>query len=192
MLGIKRSALAVALSLLVLGGGQAAAQEVPSNSPLADGKLSKKELAAFVLTAEQQLTLLAETATKEYLPVIEGQGVTQPQAWMLMKDGETVKRIDLKGQAEGAPSEIQAIMYGAAIKSLARRGLINAAAVLYSGQVNEGDETQALIIEHEHRLGVSANKVVGYVKENGVIVWGKPVTVKKPFEWFYDAKKDPS
>lgn len=192
MLRIKQAALAVSFSILALSGGQVIAQEDLSDSPLADGKLSEQELAAFVLTAEKQLTLLAETATEEYLPVLETGGTKMPRAWMLMQDGETVKRINLDGQAEGAPPKIRAVMYRAAIKSLARRGLINAAAILYAGQMTEGDDAEALVIEHEHRLGVSANKVVGYVKENDVIVWGKPVTVKKPFDWFYDAKKDPS
>lgn len=190
MFDIKKHVLAATFTVFALGGAHALAQD----APLADGKLSKQELAAILLTAEQQLTLLAETATKKYLPVIQEEGINMPKAWMLMEDGETVKGISLQGQAEGAPPEIRIVMYRSAIKSLARRGLINAAAILYAGAVTENDDTKALVIEHEHRLGVSANKVVGYRKDKDRIVWGEPFTEKKPFEWFYEAKvtKNPS
>jgi hypothetical protein len=107
---------------------------------------------------------------------------------MLMKDGETVKRINIDAQAVGMPAVAQLKMYRAAIKSIAQRGQINAAAILYTGRVSEGNETEVLVIEHEHRLGVSSNKVIGYEIRNGAISWAEPVSQEKPFEWFYEGK----
>ncbi len=191
MFRLRKHTFAAIISIFALGGTGALAQ-TPEQSPLADGELSKQELAAIITLAEQQLTQLADAATKEYLPVIQRDQAKMPQAWMLMEDGETVKRINLDDQTDGAPPAVRIVMYRAALKSLARRGLINAGAILYAGPVSEDNNADALVIEHEHRLGVSANKVVGYRLEEDKVVWGKPVTDTKPFEWFYDAKKDPS
>ena len=111
-----------------------------------------------------------------------------PAAWLLMKDGKTVKRINSDGQAQGIPAAGRIKMYRAAIKAVAQGGAINAAMILYTGRINEDSDTQALVIEHEHRLGVSANKVVGYEVQSGQILWGEPVTQSKPYEWFYTEK----
>jgi len=183
---------AATFSLFAFGWAGAAAQAIPADSPLADGEISQEEMAVILATAEQQLTLLVETATEEYLPNIQQNEVAAPAAWMLMKDGETVKRINIDSQAKGVPPAVRVVMYRAAIKSVAQRGMINAAAILYAGSLSESDDTEALVIEHEHRLGVSANKVIGFKSEHGNVIWGKPVTDKKPFDWFYSQKKDAS
>jgi len=192
MFKIRNYIFAATFSLFAFGWAGAAAQAIPADSPLADGEISQEEMAVILATAEQQLTRLVDAATQQYLPTIQGGGRMQPMAWMLMKDGETVKRINIDGQAEGAPPELRIVMYRAAIKSVAQRGLINAAAILYAGQVSDTDNTQALVVEHEHRLGVSGHKVVGFKQEQGEVVWGKPVTDKKPFDWFYSEKKGAS
>lgn len=105
-----------------------------------------------------------------------------------MKDGKTVKRISLGEEGERVPAAAQIYMYRAAIKAIARQGEINAAAILYTGRLSKEDDTEVLVVEHEHRLGVSGNKVVAYALENGALKWSEPVTQKKPFEWFYDSK----
>lgn len=184
--------LAALLSLSVLSPVVSTAKELPEDSPLADGELSEDEVGVVLGTAQQQLVRLSETATEAYEPTIEDEKTPMPAAWMLMKDGETIKRINIDDQAQGIPAAARIKMYRAAIKSIARRGHISAAAILYTGRANETSDTEVLVVEHEHRLGVSGNKVIGYEKRDGTISWAKPVTKKKPFEWFYDDKENNS
>ena len=109
-----------------------------------------------------------------------------PAAWMLLDDGETVKRINIDGQTEQAPANVRILMYRAALKSIARRGKINAAVILYTGKVKEGEQAAALVIEHEHRLGISGNKIIPYTIEDGNVKYSQAVTKEKPFQMFYD------
>jgi hypothetical protein len=182
-------ALAALLSLSMLAPAVSMANELPEDGPLADGELSEEEVAVVLGTAQQQLIRLSEAATEAYERVIKNDDPGTPAAWMLMKDGETIKRIDIDDQAQDIPAAARIKMYRAAIKSIARRGHISAAAILYTGRANEQSDTRVLVIEHEHRLGVSANKVIGYEAGNGKISWAESVTRKKPFEWFYDDKE---
>ncbi|MCD1630036.1 MULTISPECIES: hypothetical protein [Marinobacter] len=184
----RKHALAATFSLFALGATHSLAEGLPQDGPLSDGKISEDELGVVILSAQQQLIRLSEAATKEYQSAILEPGANTPKAWMLMKDGETVKRINIDAQAVGMPAVAQLKMYRAAIKSIAQRGQINAAAILYTGRVSEGNETEVLVIEHEHRLGVSSNKVIGYEIRNGAISWAEPVSQEKPFEWFYEGK----
>lgn len=163
---------------------------VHANDSATDEESAKKELAFILTAAREQLVNLVAEATEEYEPDLLGSEEVMPAAWMLMKDGETVKRINMDGQAVGAPPSVKLLMYRAAIKSIAQRKQIVAAAILYAGQLHEGDETKALVIEHEHMVGVSGHKVVGYEVEGGEIVWGEPVSHKKPFQWFYEGKPE--
>ena len=192
MFRIRKHALAATFSLFALGASVSFAQGLPKDGPLADGEISKDELAVILATAQQQLIHLSDEATAEYEAIIRDAEPNMPAAWMLMKDGETVKRINMDSQAEGVPASARIVMYRAALKSIARKGEINAGAILYTGRLNEETDTEVLVIEHEHRLGVSGNKVIGYELEEGDISWAAPVTQKKPFEWFYDAKKGDS
>jgi len=145
---------------------------VHANDSATDEESAKKELAFILTAAREQLVNLVTEATEEYEPDLLGSAEVMPAAWMLMKDGETVKRINMDGQAVGAPPSVELLMYRAAVKSIAQRKQIVAAAILYAGQIHEGDETKALVIEHEHMVGVSGHKVVGYEVEGGEIVWG--------------------
>ncbi|MFV8571069.1 hypothetical protein ACNQ6O_07645 [Marinobacter sp. SBS5] len=192
MFGIRKHALAATFSLFALGASVSLAQGLPESGPLADGKISEEELAGILVTAQNQLIRLSDAATSDYQSVILNAEPNMPAAWMLMKDGETVKRLNLDRQVEGMPATAKIAVYRAAFKSVARKGEINAAAILYTGRLNEGSDTEVLVIEHEHRLGVSGNKVIGYEVEGGDIAWAKPVTQQKPFQWFYDAKDDAS
>src|SRR5699024_4811959 len=90
-----------------------------------------------------------------------------PSAWMLLEDGKSTKRISLDEQAADAPAQIRILMYRAALKSVAQRGKIHAAAILYTGRLKEGSDEQALVIEYEHRLGISGNKVIPYKVTDG-------------------------
>ena len=184
----RKQAIAAALGVSIFISGGSWGQGLPQSGPLSDGKVTEEEIGMFIVGAQQQLIHLSDTATKEYNESILGSGATMPAAWMLMKDGETVKRINIDGQAYGMPAAAQLKMYRAAIKSIARRGQINAAAILYTGRISENSDTEVLVIEHEHRLGVSSNKVIGYKIRNGSISWAEPVSQEKPFEWFYDGK----
>ena len=81
-------------------------------------------------------------------------------------------------------------MYRAALKSVARRGKIHAAAILYTGKLREGSDDEALVVEYEHRLGIAGNKVIPYLIENGKVAYSEPVTSEKPFQIFYDSKAE--
>jgi hypothetical protein len=69
---------------------------------------------------------------------------------------------------------------------VARRGQINAAVIMYTGKLNEDTAMDAIVIEHEHRLGISGNKVVPYEVEAGKVSYFQSVTKEKPFMIFYD------
>ena len=187
MFSRKHRALVAAFTLTSLWSLPASGQDVAFD-PLADGQLTDEELGVVVASAQQQLIGLTEKATEAYQEEITDDQPNMPAAWLLMKDGKTVKRINIDGQAQGIPASGRIKMYRAAIKAVAQGGAINAAMILYTGRINEDSDTQALVIEHEHRLGVSANKVVGYEVQSGQILWGEPVTQSKPYEWFYTEK----
>lgn len=192
MLEFKKIVAAAMLSLTFMGSTAAFAQDIPEDSPLADGKISEDELAVILATAQKQMIRLSDAASDEYRSELLDDKPNMPAAWMLMKDGETVKRINIDSQVGEVPATTRLVMYRAAIKSIARRGEVNAAAILYTGRVSEDSDTEALVIEHERRLGVSAHKVIGYELEGNEISWAEPVTRKKPFEWFYGDKKSDS
>jgi len=155
----------------------------------AESEEVKKQMAVAVAQAKAQLVHLMSQSTEEYQSRLLKSEDPSPAAWMLMKDGDTVKKINMGSAAVDAPKSIKLMMYRAAIKSVAQRKQILAAAILYSGQLSEGNRATALVIEHEHMVGVSGHKVVGYEVSDGKVLWGEPVGHKKPFEWFYDGKK---
>lgn len=190
---LKKSLLNAAFFSLFLAAPVASAEEaitvkVPENSVISDGKLTKEELAQYAIVGQRQIVYLTEKATEQYSEELTDSTPNMPQAWMLLDDGTTVKRIDLDSQAGNAPAQVRILMYRAALKSIARRGKINAAAILYTGKVEEGSDKQALVIEHEHRLGISGNKVIPYEVHGGKVSYSQPVTSTKPFQMFYDSK----
>ncbi|MDV3503566.1 hypothetical protein [Marinobacter sp. M-5] len=160
--------------------------QIPENSVLSDGKLSSEELARYAIVGQEQLVRLTEKATQEYTVGLQENDSTMPAAWMLLNDGETIKRINIDGQTGQTPASVRILMYRAALKSIARRGKINAAVILYTGKVKEGEKAEALVIEHEHRLGIAGNKIIPYTIEDGKVFYSQSVTKEKPFEMFYD------
>ncbi|MFL1453642.1 hypothetical protein ACJO5Y_04270 [Marinobacter sp. GN3S48] len=177
-------------SPLALSQENTLAVEIPENSVLSDGMLTKEELARFAVIGQQQLVKLTEQATEEYTSELSDSDPNMPAAWMLLDDGETIRRINIDDQAGQAPARVRILMYRAALKSIARRGKINAAVILYTGKVKEGDDAEALVIEHEHRLGISANKVVPFRLDGGEVSFSQAVTREKPFQMFYDDKNE--
>lgn len=182
---------------LVLTTGMAQAQDkdtveikIPENSVLSDGVIDKKEMARYLVIANKQLAYLAEQATEEYQGRIKPEETPMPSGWMLMKDGVTVKELKLDESAKGAPANVRVVMFRAALKSIARRGQINAAAILYAGQMSEENPQKVLVMEHEHRLGISGNKFVPYESDGEKIKYSQSVTKEKPFQMFYDSKAD--
>lgn len=182
---------------LLLTTGMAQAQDkdtveikIPENSVLSDGVIDKKEMARYLVVANKQLAYLAEQATEEYQGRIEPGGIPMPSGWMLMKDGVTVKELKLDQSAKDAPPQIRVVMFRAALKSIARRGQINAAAILYAGQVSDDNPQKVLVLEHEHRLGISGSKFVPYQDNGGKVQYSQSVTKEKPFQMFYDDKAD--
>lgn len=188
---------AVFLAGMVLSlPGHVAAEEktlelkIPENSVISDGTLTPEEMAQYVVVAKEQLTHLTAKATEAYAPRMTAEGSAMPAAWMLMDDGVTVKELTLDKAAEGAPASIRVVMFRAALKSIARRGKINAAVILYAGQLSEENTQRALVVEHEHRLGISATKIVPFVIDQGAVKYAQSVTRDKPFQLFYDSKTD--
>lgn len=167
------------------------AQEEPPAELTEDQETAiKQELSKYAVIGQQQILKLTEQATDEYTSTLTDSQPNMPGAWMLLEDGKTIKRIDLDGQAEDAPAKIRILMYRAALKSVARRGKIHATAILYTGKLREGSDDEALVVEYEHRLGIAGNKVVPYQITNGQVGYSEPVTSEKPFQIFYDNKKE--
>lgn len=162
--------------------------EIPEGSVLSDGELTREEMAQYVVVAKEQLSYLSSQATEKYAPRVKAQAEVMPGAWMLMDDGVTVKELTLDDAAEGAPASVRVVMFRAALKSIARRGKINGAVILYAGQMSEANKGKALVIEHEHRLGISGTKIVPFVVEGDALKFAKSVTQEKPFQFFYDGK----
>lgn len=167
------------------------AEKAPPTELTEDQEMAiKHELSKYAVIGQQQVIRLTEQATEEYSGTLTDSQPNMPGAWMLLEDGKTIKRIDLDAQAEDTPAQIRILMYRAALKSLARRGKIHAAAILYTGKLREESDDEALVIEYEHRLGIAGNKVVPYQVENGRVAYSEPVASEKPFQIFYDSKSD--
>ncbi|WP_144776693.1 hypothetical protein [Marinobacter maritimus] len=167
------------------------AEEAPGAEMSEEQEMAiKRELSKYAVLGQQQILHLTKQATDDYSDTLTDADTNTPAAWMLLEDGTTIKRIDLDGQAENAPAQIRILMYRAALKSVARRGKIHAAAILYTGKLREGSDDEALVVEYEHRLGIAGNKVIPYLIENGKVAYSEPVTSEKPFQIFYDSKAE--
>jgi hypothetical protein len=182
------SFLLAGLSQAEEGRDQSIEVRIPENSVLSDGVIDKKEMASYLVVANKQLVYLAENATSEYAKRIDGSKTSMPSGWMLMKDGVTIKELKLDATGEGAPPEARIMMFRAAMKAIARRGQINAGAIVYAGQVSKENSQKVLAIEHEHRLGISATKLIPVEVKDQNLAFGEPVTQDKPFQFFYDSQ----
>lgn len=180
---------ALGLSLL-LTTGQVFAQDSSKEADKMTEQQVRQEFSKWALIGQKQIVYLTEKAVNQYESTLLDDKPNMPGAWMLMKDGKTIKHISIDDQAGDAPAQVRILMYRAALKSIARRGEITAAAILYTGKVKEGSDEEALVIEHEHRLGISGNKVIPYEVKNGKVAYGEAVTSEKPFQMFYDSKSE--
>ncbi|KPQ01423.1 hypothetical protein [Marinobacter sp. HL-58] len=157
---------------------------------LSDGKLDDKDLAAVVAVAQKHLTKMTDAALKKAGDELEEAGIFRPMAFMVMKS-EKVQEMKLGEDADGAPGEIKVLMYRAGLKSIARRKEIHGAVIAYPGSVEkDGENIRALVLEHEHRLGVSGIKLIPVRLDDGEASFGEPMSQDKPFQIFYDEKKE--
>lgn len=166
-------------------------EDIPDRNALADGKLTSDEIKQYAGLAAKHMQKLTAVARDEVGVELKQSGIVIPSAWMMMNDGE-VKRVRLGESGEKAAATMKVLMFRAALKSLARHGKILATAIVYSGKVDEGEDTRVLAIEHEHRLGLSGLQVVPYRFEQGELSFGTPNTQKKPYELFYDGRETES
>lgn len=169
----------------------ASAEATPPAELTADEKTAiKLEFSKYAVLGQRQIVYLTKQATEEYADTLTDSNPNMPSAWMLLEDGTTIKRIDIDDEAAGAPAQIRILMYRAALKALARRGKIHATVILYTGKVREDSKDEALVVEFEHRLGISGNKIVPYQVKSGKVAYSEPVASEKPFQIFYDSKPD--
>jgi len=169
----------------------ASAEEAPTSELTEDQEMAiKLELSKYAVLGQQQIVDLTKQATEAYSATLTDSKPNMPAAWMLLEDGMTIKRIDLDEQAEDVPAQIRILMYRAALKSIARRGKIHAAAILYTGKLSADSDDEALVVEYEHRLGISGNKIIPFKVTSGKVAYSEPVTREKPFQIFYDSKAD--
>lgn len=189
MLYFKNTILGAALLSAMLAVPAVNAEEANAE-PSSEMTAVEQELRAYAIVGQRQLVYLTEQATKEYSDTLADSKPNMPAAWMLMSDGTTIKRIDIDDKAEGAPAQLRILMYRAALKSIARGDKINAAAILYTGKLRKDSDEEALVIEHEHRLGISGNKIIPYEVKGGKVLYGESVTSEKPFQLFYDSRED--
>ena len=161
-------------------------QGVMGPGVLSDGALTKEELAAAMLTAEQDLIALLKRAIDEITTDIENVGFFPPRAWMQMKD-RSIKEVRLGEEAEAAPPNIKLQLFQASLRSVARHNQIDAVLIVYPGTIKkDGSEKRLVAVEHEHRLGVSGLKLIPLKLQDGEPEFGEPLSQKKPFKIFYD------
>src|SRR5690554_4789551 len=108
---------------------------------LADGELSKEELAVVLLTAEKDLTSLLKEAISNVESDVEAAGVFAPRAWMVMKDKQ-IKEVKIADEAAEAPPELKLHMIWVSLRFFARHNGIDSSLVVYPGTIKKDDESQ--------------------------------------------------
>lgn len=176
---------------LVCFSATATSQEHQSegSSVLSDGKLTKKELAAAMLTAEKDLTSMLKASMSVVEEEVENSGIFGPGAWMVLKDRK-LKKVRLDEAAESAPPSAKLQVFRASLRSLARHNKIDAALIVYPGTITkEGEKQRVVVVEHEHRLGISGLKLIPLELDEGDVSFGAAMSQEKSFQIFYDQKK---
>lgn len=191
MMSMKRLLSFFVLAVFMSIANIALAQDKNTESPTAgkDHTLTKEELAKYAVLANRQLVTLTDAAIKNVKSDLEENGLVSPSAMMMLNDG-TMKPLKLGQEASSAPFGVQVVMFRAALKSMARHDKITAAAIIYGAGQTDASGKNALIIEYEHRLGVSGLKLVPYTQDHGKIAYGDVLNKKKPFQLFYDPRPD--
>ena len=176
---------------LVCFSATATSQEHQSegSSVLSDGKLTKKELAAAMLTAEKDLTSMLKASMSVVEEEVENSGIFGPGAWMVLKDRK-LKKVRLDEAAESAPPSAKLQVFRASLRPLARHNKIDAALIVYPGTITkEGEKQRVVVVEHEHRLGISGLKLIPLELDEGDVSFGAAMSQEKSFQIFYDQKK---
>lgn len=191
MMSITRFLTLCSVTALLAMANPVLAQDNAGDAPTTgkDHTLTKEELAKYAVLAQKQLVVLTDAAIKDVKADLEKNGLVSPSAIMMMNDG-SMKPLKLGNEAGKAPFGIQVTMYRAALKSMARHDKITAAAIVYGAGSSDDSGKNALIIEYEHRLGVSGVKLVPYTQDHGEIAYGEVLSKKKPFQLFYDPRPD--
>ena len=175
---------------LVCFSATATSQEHQSegSSVLSDGKLTKKELAAAMLTAEKDLTSMLKASMSVVEEEVENSGIFGPGAWMVLKDRK-LKKVRLDEAAESAPPAAKLRVFRASLRSLARHEKIDASLIVYPGTITkEGKKERVVVVEHEHRLGIAGLKLVPLKLGQGNATFGAPISQEKAFQIFYDQR----
>lgn len=156
---------------------------------LSDGKLTKEELAAAMLTAEKDLTSMLKASMSDLEQELESSAIFGPGAWMVLKDRK-LKKVTLDETSENAPPSAKLQVFRASLRSLARHNKIDAALIVYPGTITkEGEKQRVVVVEHEHRLGISGLKLIPLELDQGDVSFGAAMSQKKSFQIFYDQKK---
>jgi hypothetical protein len=156
---------------------------------LSDGKLTKEELAAAMLTAEKDLTSMLKASLSDLEQELENSAIFGPGAWMVLKDRK-LKKVTLGEGSENAPPSAKLQVFRASLRSLARHNKIDAALIVYPGTITkEGKQERVVVVEHEHRLGISGLKLIPIELDQGKVSFGAAISQDKSFQIFYDQKK---
>ncbi|WP_100640542.1 hypothetical protein [Marinobacter salexigens] len=180
-----------ALFAIFLTSGVVNAQgnnQLPENHPLYDGKLDEFEIELAKKTAVANLEQIQERVMADLAEMLQANGDLEPMAVMMLNTGE-IKPLKLAGEAKAAPDPVAVNMYRSALRSAARHEQILAASIVYPAKVEKDSNALALVIEFEHRLGVSAIRLTPYKIEEGKLIFGKSMQKDKPYQLFYDPKQ---
>ena len=191
MMSITRFLTLCSVTALLAMANPVLAQDKAGDAPTTgkDHTLTKEELAKYAVMANKQLVTLTEAAIDRVKSGLEDSGLVTPIGMMIMNDG-TLKPVDLDDKAKEAPLGIKIVMYRAALKSMARHDKITGATIVYGVDSKDGGGKSALVVEYEHRLGVSGMKLIPYSQDSGKVTYGKVLSKSKPFQMFYDPRPD--
>jgi hypothetical protein len=166
-------------------------QENPGSDSgiLSDGKLTKEELAAAMLTAEKDLTSMLKASMSDLEQELESSAIFGPGAWMVLKDRK-LKKVKLGEESDAAPASAKLQVFRASLRSLARHNKIDAALIVHPATITkEGEQQRVVVVEHEHRLGISGLKLIPLDLNQGNVSFGAAMSQDKSFQIFYDQKK---
>lgn len=140
--------------------------------------------------AVEHIESLAKFEQEKIDKLLKEKGAFAPFGAFMLVD-ERLKELDLgkNEQVLKAPAEIQIAIYRQALRALARHDTLFAGAVFYTTLKDKDPNQRLLVMEFEHKLGVSGMRVTPYeIEKDGKVLLGQPKDLKKPFEFFYDDK----
>ena len=155
----------------------------------ANGSLDKKKLKIpakeMVALARKQLNKLTKYALKQIKPKLSKTGSFEPIGVMLYRSGK-VNKLELGGKdSQKVPAELRIRLDSLALRSMARHNTIDASVIIFAAKKNKGDKRKMIVMNYEHRFGMSGEKVIPYEFDNGKLKLFKPEYFPKPFFIFY-------